>query len=174
MAQSFPWPVTDDELVLSNALDDVVAAHSEAGPLEEAWLREAAANLILFVAAFYAGSSKASASFGVVSSQIRRLTVSDNAFSNTAAGAGNGFGIEIRSSVDTGTVTGNDLTANQPPQVVVNGTNFTTSSAAHICHTACVCSRMTATLFQRMTQSCCIGSISRSDWIASGPCPVAA
>jgi hypothetical protein len=47
MAQSFPWPVTDDELVLSNALDDVVAAHSEAGPLEEAWLREAAANLIL-------------------------------------------------------------------------------------------------------------------------------
>jgi hypothetical protein len=76
------------------------------------------------------GSSKTSASFGVVSSQIRRLTVSDNAFSNTAAGAGNGFGIEIRSSVDTGTVTGNDLTANQPPQLVVNGTNFTTSGNA--------------------------------------------
>jgi hypothetical protein len=47
MAQTFPWPVTDEELVLNEALEDVVAAYSEAGPLEEAWIREAAANLIL-------------------------------------------------------------------------------------------------------------------------------
>ena len=47
MAQSFPWPITDDELVLNRALEDVVAAFGEAGPLEEAWLREAAANLIV-------------------------------------------------------------------------------------------------------------------------------
>jgi hypothetical protein len=47
MAQSFPWPVTDDELALNRALEDVVAAFGEAGPLEEAWLREAAASLIV-------------------------------------------------------------------------------------------------------------------------------
>jgi hypothetical protein len=47
MAQTFPWPVTDDELVLNRALENVVAAYGDAGPLEEAWLREAAANLII-------------------------------------------------------------------------------------------------------------------------------
>jgi hypothetical protein len=47
MAQTFPWPVTDDELVLNTALENVVAAFGEAGPLEEAWLREIAANLII-------------------------------------------------------------------------------------------------------------------------------
>jgi hypothetical protein len=47
MAQTFPWPVTDEELVLTNALENVMASYSEAGPLEEAWIREAAANLIL-------------------------------------------------------------------------------------------------------------------------------
>ena len=47
MAQSFPWPVTDDELVLNRALENVVAAYGEAGPSEEAWLREIAANLII-------------------------------------------------------------------------------------------------------------------------------
>jgi hypothetical protein len=71
--------------------------------------------------------SHASASLGTVSSRVQRLTITGNTFSNTAAAMGNGFGIEIRSSVDTGTVTGNTLTANQPPQLVVNGTNFTTS-----------------------------------------------
>jgi hypothetical protein len=47
MAQTFPWPVTDDELVLNRTLENVVAAYGDAGPLEEAWLREAAANLII-------------------------------------------------------------------------------------------------------------------------------
>jgi hypothetical protein len=47
MTQTFPWPVTDEELVLTNALEIVVATYGEAGPLEEAWIREAAANLIL-------------------------------------------------------------------------------------------------------------------------------
>jgi hypothetical protein len=47
MAQTVPWPVTDDELVLNRALENVVAAYGDAGPLEEAWLREAAANLII-------------------------------------------------------------------------------------------------------------------------------
>ena len=46
MAQTFPWPVTDDELVLNTALEHVVATYGDAGPLEEAWLRKAAANLI--------------------------------------------------------------------------------------------------------------------------------
>ena len=45
--QTFPWPVTDDELVLNRALENVVAAYADAGPLEAAWLREAAANLII-------------------------------------------------------------------------------------------------------------------------------
>jgi len=67
-------------------------------------------------------------SIGSVSNRIRRILVRDNTFSDTAAGVGNGFGIEIRSSVDTGEVTGNVLTGNTPPQLVVNGTNFTTSA----------------------------------------------
>jgi hypothetical protein len=46
MAQTFPWPVTDDELVLNRTLENVVAAYGDAGPLEAAWLRKAAANLI--------------------------------------------------------------------------------------------------------------------------------
>jgi hypothetical protein len=73
------------------------------------------------------GTSHDSVSLGSVPNQVRRIFVRDNTFSNTSAGVGNGFGIEIRSSVDTGEVTGNVLTGNQPPQIVVNGTNFTTS-----------------------------------------------
>lgn len=73
------------------------------------------------------GTSHDAASFGSVPNQLRRITVRDNTFSDTSAGVGNGFGIEIRSSVDTGEVTGNVLTGNVPPQLVVNGTNFTTS-----------------------------------------------
>ena len=46
MAQTFPWPVTDEELVVNRALENVVAAYGDAGPFEEAWLRKAAANLI--------------------------------------------------------------------------------------------------------------------------------
>lgn len=73
------------------------------------------------------GESFGAASFGSVSNQVRRLFVRDNTFSNTSAGIGNGFGIEIRSSVDTGEVAGNVLTGNEPPQLVVNGTHFTVS-----------------------------------------------
>jgi hypothetical protein len=47
MAQTFPWPVTDDEVALNRALENVVAAYGDAGPLEAAWLREIAANLII-------------------------------------------------------------------------------------------------------------------------------
>ena len=73
------------------------------------------------------GESHTTASLGSVSNQIRRITVKDNAVSDTSAGVGNGFGIEIRSSVDTGAVTDNVLTSNQAPQLVVKGTNFTMS-----------------------------------------------
>jgi hypothetical protein len=74
------------------------------------------------------GQSHAAASFGSVPNRLERIYVRDNTFSDTAAGIGNGFGVEIRSSVDTGEVTGNVLTGNQPPQLVVNGTNFTTNN----------------------------------------------
>jgi hypothetical protein len=46
MAQTFPWPVTDEELVVNRALENVVTAYGDAGRLEEAWLRKTAANLI--------------------------------------------------------------------------------------------------------------------------------
>jgi hypothetical protein len=73
------------------------------------------------------GSSHAAVSLGTVSNQIRRIHVVQNTFENTSAGVANGFGIEIRSSVDTGEVTDNVLTANQPPQLVINGTNVAKS-----------------------------------------------
>jgi hypothetical protein len=66
-------------------------------------------------------------SLGAVSNQLRRLTVEGNTFSDTSAGTSNGHGIEIRGSVDTGSVTHNVLTGNAAPQIVVKGTNFTTS-----------------------------------------------
>ncbi len=66
-------------------------------------------------------------SLGAVSNQVRRVTVEGNTFSDTNPGTSNGHGIEIRGSVDTGTVTHNVLTGNAAPQIVVNGTNFTTS-----------------------------------------------
>jgi hypothetical protein len=47
MAQTFPWPVTEKELVLANALDDVMAAYGHVGEIEEAWVREASARLIV-------------------------------------------------------------------------------------------------------------------------------
>ena len=47
MVQTFSWLVTDDELVLNRALENVLAAYGDAGPLEETWLHEAAANLII-------------------------------------------------------------------------------------------------------------------------------
>lgn len=72
--------------------------------------------------------SDPSTTFGTVPHQIQRLTIQDNSISDTAAGVGNGHGIEIRSSVDTGDVSGNTLTHNQAPQLVVNGTHFTQSN----------------------------------------------
>jgi len=47
MAQTFPWPVTEDELILANALDDVMAAYGDVGETEEAWVREVSAKLIV-------------------------------------------------------------------------------------------------------------------------------
>jgi hypothetical protein len=72
-------------------------------------------------------SSNASTTFGTVPHRIERLTIQGNAISDTAPAIGNGFGIEIRSSVDTGDVSGNTLTHNRAPQIVIGGTNFTQS-----------------------------------------------
>ena len=71
--------------------------------------------------------SHASTTFGTIGHRLERLTIQGNAIHDTAAGGGNGSGIEIRSSVDTGDVSGNTLTHNQAPQLVVDGTNFTQS-----------------------------------------------
>jgi hypothetical protein len=68
-----------------------------------------------------------SVTFGMIPRQVRQLTIQGNSISNTAAGIGNGFGIEIRSSADTGDVSQNVLSHNQPPQLVIKGTNFTQS-----------------------------------------------
>jgi hypothetical protein len=73
-------------------------------------------------------SSNTSATFGTVPHKVARVTIQGNAISYTALGIGNGHGIEIRSSVDTGDVSGNTLTHNQTPQIVTSGTNFTQSN----------------------------------------------
>jgi hypothetical protein len=73
------------------------------------------------------GGSHASTTFGTLGHRLERLTIQGNAIHDTAAGVGNGFGIEIRSSADTGDVSGNTLTHNQAPQLVLDGTNFTQS-----------------------------------------------
>jgi hypothetical protein len=72
--------------------------------------------------------SNLSTTFGTIPHELQRLTIQGNAISDTAAGMGHGYGIEIRSSVDTGDVSGNTLTHNQPPQLVVGGTHFTQSN----------------------------------------------
>jgi hypothetical protein len=46
MAQSFPWPVTEDELLLTNALGSVMSTY-EARANEETLVQEAAENLII-------------------------------------------------------------------------------------------------------------------------------
>jgi hypothetical protein len=43
----FPWPVTEDELILSSALAGVMGAYQASGGSEEDYVREAAANLIV-------------------------------------------------------------------------------------------------------------------------------
>lgn len=75
-----------------------------------------------------ATDSASSKTFGSVSNMVRNLVVNDNSFTDTSAGVGNGFGIEVRSSVDTGQVIGNTVTHAQAPGVVVDGTGFTVSS----------------------------------------------
>lgn len=72
--------------------------------------------------------SSVSATFGTVPNQIQRLTIQGDTISDTAAGVGNGYGVEIRSSADTGDVSGNTLVHNQTPQIVIAGTNFTQSN----------------------------------------------
>jgi hypothetical protein len=47
MAAAFPWPVTDDELLLNNALGEVLAAYGPRGENEAAWVSEAAGKLIV-------------------------------------------------------------------------------------------------------------------------------
>jgi hypothetical protein len=46
MSESFPRPVTDDELILENALMAVMTAYDDAGDHEKEWVREAAIKLI--------------------------------------------------------------------------------------------------------------------------------
>jgi hypothetical protein len=75
-----------------------------------------------------ATESASSKTFGSVSNMIRNLVVNGNAFTDTSAGVGNGFGIEVRSSVDTGQVIDNTVTHAKAPGIVVAGTGFTVSS----------------------------------------------
>ncbi|MBV9564820.1 MAG: hypothetical protein JOY90_30900 [Bradyrhizobium sp.] len=42
----FPWPVTDDELVLNKALEQVLASYRPAGDHETALIRDAAIRLL--------------------------------------------------------------------------------------------------------------------------------
>ena len=77
-------------------------------------------------------SGAASMTFGLVPNAIRNLTVKDNGVADTAAGIGNGFGIEVRSSCDTGNVVGNTVRGGATPGIVVNGTGFTVSANAFL------------------------------------------
>jgi hypothetical protein len=75
----------------------------------------------------YSGSptlSNVSRSFGTVSHRVSRVTIRGNVVTNTSKGIGNGHGIEVRSSVDTGEAGGNTLAGNVAPQLVCDGTNF--------------------------------------------------
>lgn len=47
MVTGFPWPVTDDELVLNNALASVISAYAPRGDTEDSYDRETAARLII-------------------------------------------------------------------------------------------------------------------------------
>jgi hypothetical protein len=47
MTQSFPWPVTEEELLLTNALGSVMSTYEARGINEETLVEEAAANLII-------------------------------------------------------------------------------------------------------------------------------
>jgi hypothetical protein len=47
MTTSFPWPVTDDDLLMNNALEDVMRLYNARGRKERAYVQEAATNLIV-------------------------------------------------------------------------------------------------------------------------------
>lgn len=47
MTANFPWPVTDDELLLNNALEDVMRLYNARGRNEQDYVQEAATNLIV-------------------------------------------------------------------------------------------------------------------------------
>ena len=47
MAPSFPWPVSDDALLLSNALALTLDAYQPRGDNEAEWVRDAAESLIV-------------------------------------------------------------------------------------------------------------------------------
>jgi hypothetical protein len=47
MPASFPWPVTDDDLLLNNVLEEVVAAYEARGENEAAWIAGATGKLIV-------------------------------------------------------------------------------------------------------------------------------
>lgn len=47
MARSFPWSVTEDEFLLTNALASVMSTYEARGTNEETLVEEAAANLII-------------------------------------------------------------------------------------------------------------------------------
>jgi hypothetical protein len=68
-----------------------------------------------------------SITFGDIVHRVSRISIRDNTIASTAPGIGNGFGVELRASVDGGDVTGNTLTANRDPQLVIDGTNITES-----------------------------------------------
>jgi hypothetical protein len=78
--------------------------------------------------------SNPSKTFGAVPNMIRSLTVVDNSFVDTGAGSGNGYGIEVRSSCDTGSVTGNAVTRATQPGIVVHGTGFSVSANVFSAH----------------------------------------
>jgi hypothetical protein len=68
--------------------------------------------------------SNRSLTFGEVPNRVERVTIENNTVALTAKGIGNGFGIEIRESVDQGQVRGNVLSENRSPQLVCAGTRF--------------------------------------------------
>jgi len=47
MPLKFPWPVTDEDLLLTNALDRTLAAYEPRGDHEAEWVRDAASRLII-------------------------------------------------------------------------------------------------------------------------------
>ena len=47
MPPGFPWPVTDEDRLLTNALERTLAAYEPRGDNEAEWVRDAASRLIV-------------------------------------------------------------------------------------------------------------------------------